>query len=482
MSIRKRLVLSNIAMILIPVFLFILAINLFVTIFFGDVKGAWDVINDTKNPDNALVKQEFSQLKKIASLSPEKLDDQNYLSLVNQKLMDHHAYLVVRKGNELTLKTSILKELSIDDLPAFGQEENSPQIQWSGGRHYNIQSYEFYYSDGTEGTIFLIHNSGSIVNNGRKLFPIMFGTLLFILIATNGLLTYFVSKSIIRPVNELMRAAQKITEGDLDFHIESKKKDELGKLSQTFDQMRQKLKESTELQIQYEENRKELVSNISHDLKTPITSIIGHVEGIRDGVANTSEKMNRYLQTIYTKSVNMDKLIDELALYSKLDLNRLPYDFEEVDIKSFLIDLLDELKFDIENEGVFVSFYSEENQFYKVLADREKIKRVITNIINNSLKYMNKDEKQIHITIKVAGENVVVQLQDNGSGITEAALPYIFDRFYRAEPSRNTRTGGSGLGLAIVKRIVEDHGGEIWVESKLNEGTNIFFTIKKSLG
>lgn len=477
MSIRKRLVLSNMAMVLIPVFLFILAAILLVSIFFEDVNGPWDFFNSSKNPETAIVKQEFTQLIKVASLTPEMLLDKNYLSNLDEK---NHGYLIVRKADELTFLSSNLNDISMDDLRLFGEVGDQRPMHWKENNHYNFQTYDFYFSDGEEGTIFLLSDVGSIENIGRKFFPIMFGTLLFILIVTNGLLSYFVSKSIIKPVNELMRAAKKISEGDLNFQIESKKKDELGKLSRAFDHMRKKLKESTELQLKYEENRKEMISNISHDLKTPITSIKGYVEGIRDGVANTPEKMDRYLQTIYTKSIDMDKLIDELALYSKLDLNRLPFQFEEVELKSYLEDLMEELKFDFENERVAFSFQAEKEVPYHIIADREKLKRVINNIVSNSLKYMDKDYKQISFKISEKKEKVVVEIQDNGPGIPEDALPNIFDRFYRVDQSRNSRTGGSGLGLAIVKRIIEEHGGEIWAKSKLGEGTSIFFTLKKS--
>ncbi|MGG3691680.1 sensor histidine kinase [Heyndrickxia ginsengihumi] len=478
MSIRKRLVLSNIAMVLIPVLLFIAAVLLLVSIFFGDIKRFMN-FGAAKNLDTTIINQEFTSIKKVASLSPEQLEHQNYLAAIDQKLRKHHASIIIRKDHKIIFKSSMVKQLSISTLPSFGEDDRWQPVQWVGSHHYIIQSYDFYFSNGKKGTVFIARDAGTFIHAGRALFLTLFGVLLLILISTNGLLTYFVSRTIIKPVNKLIQAAQKIGEGDLDFQIGIKQKDELGKLAQTFDHMRQKLKESINVQLQYEENRKELIANISHDLKTPITSIKGYVEGIRDGVANTPVKMERYLNTIYTKSVDMDKLIDELALYSKLDMNRLPYHFEEVNIQSFLLELIDELTFDLENENVALFFHTNSSEPYRVLADREKIKRAVTNIVSNSLKYMDKDKKSIEISIKgQADESVVVQIKDNGPGISEEALPYIFERFYRADPSRNTGTGGSGLGLAIVRRIIEDHGGNIWVESKIGKGTSIFFTLK----
>ncbi|WP_099156656.1 sensor histidine kinase [Virgibacillus ndiopensis] len=303
--------------------------------------------------------------------------------------------------------------------------------------------------------------------------------LLLILIITNGMLTYFVSKSIIKPIRELSKAATEISEGNLDFSIESMKNDELGQLSNTFEAMRLRLKEAEALQAHYEESRKELIASISHDLKTPMTSIKGYVKGVRDGVADTPEKMERYMDTIYTKANDMDQLIDELFLYSKLDLKRISFEFEEIDLHMYFTDFVEELRFDMEQDGGSVLFTINPDDSYIVKADREKLKRVVTNIIQNSLKYMDKETKKIQVSLQSETDQVVVKIKDNGSGMDEQAIPFIFDSFYRIDSSRNSTTGGSGLGLAIVKRIVEEHGGAIWAESELGEGTSIYFTLKK---
>ncbi|WP_202079825.1 sensor histidine kinase [Caldalkalibacillus salinus] len=482
MSIRKRLVLSNIAMVVIPILFFVLTTMLLVSIFFGDVRGFWQD-NHTGDPERASVNHEMVALKKVASLTPEQLENPDYLSSVNDTLMEDDTALIVRKGDELTFVPPHFDSLSPSDLPPFGAEQSQRPVQSIGAGHFYMQTYDYFYPDGTEGTLFLLRDPGATANVARQFFPLLFGSLILILIMTNGLLTYFVSKSILQPVNDLMRAAQEMSNGNLDFHIKPKKKDELGQLAQAFEHMRQKLKASTALQIQYEENRKELISNISHDLKTPITSIKGHVEGILDGVANTPDKMKRYLQNIHTKSTDMDRLIDELALYSKLDLKRLPFHFEEVNLKAFLTDVLEELTVDFEDEGVALSFHAEKapsNTSYDVIMDREQIKRVVVNVIHNSLKYMEKDEKKIRVRLKEHEDQVIVNIQDNGPGIPEEALPYVFDRFYRVDTSRNTKTGGSGLGLAIAKRILEEHRGDMWVESIVGEGTSVFFMLKKT--
>ncbi|WP_175615951.1 sensor histidine kinase [Piscibacillus halophilus] len=306
-----------------------------------------------------------------------------------------------------------------------------------------------------------------------------FISLLIVLIVTNGLLTYFVAKSIIKPIQQLSNGAQEITKGNLDFSIEVKGKDEISELAETFEKMRQQLKETEELNERYEQNRKELIASISHDLKTPITSIKGYVNGIRDGVANTPEKMNKYIETISAKSNELDDLIDELFMYSKLNLNKIPFHYEKMDLKAYLEDYVDELRFDIQERGGTVHFQIEEGTDYIVEADREKINRVMSNVIDNSLKYMDKEEPQIEVTLKSDQSQVTVEIKDNGSGISEESLKQIFDQFYRTDESRNSSTGGSGIGLAIVKQIIENHGGNVWAESKEGIGTSVYLTLPK---
>lgn len=300
-----------------------------------------------------------------------------------------------------------------------------------------------------------------------------------ILVITNGLLTYFVSKSIISPLKQLSMAAKKIGNGDLEYSIGYNKKDEIGELTNTFELMRIKLKDAKTAQQQYEQNRQELIASISHDLKTPLTSIKGYIKGIQDGVANTPEKLERYMNIIYKTTNDMDGLIDELFLYSRLDLQRIPFQFERVDLYAFLSDFVDELAFNLEKEQGTATLSANKADSYMVEADREKLKRVITNIVQNSMKYMDKNHKNIQVRLFSSANEVIVEIKDNGSGISKEDIPYIFESFYRTDTSRNSSTGGSGLGLSIVKGIIEKHGGTVWADSALGKGTSIYFKLKK---
>ena len=198
-----------------------------------------------------------------------------------------------------------------------------------------------------------------------------------------------------------------------------------------------------------------------------------------DGVANTPEKLDKYIRTIYNKANEMDTLINELTLYSKIDTNRIPYDFAKLNVAAYFKDCVEEIGLDLEAKGIALSYFNYATPDTQIIADPEQLRRVINNSIGNSVKYMNKTEKFINIRIKDVGDFIQVEIEDNGRGIAQKDLPYIFDRFYRTDASRNSATGGSGIGLSIVKKIREDHGGKIWATSKEDSGTTMYFVIRK---
>ena len=243
--------------------------------------------------------------------------------------------------------------------------------------------------------------------------------------------------------------------------------------------MRLRLKESTEEKRQQEKQNKELISNISHDLKTPITAIKGYMEGILDGVADTPEKMDKYIKTVYNKANDMDRLINELTLYSGIDNNRIPYNFHRINVADYFGDCVEEVGLDLESKNIELNYSNLVDPDTVIIADPEQMKKVINNIIGNSVKYMDKSKGIIDIRILDEIDAVRIEIEDNGKGIAAKDLPQIFERFYRTDASRNSSKGGSGIGLSIVKKIVEDHGGYIWATSKEGEGTCMHFVIRK---
>lgn len=277
----------------------------------------------------------------------------------------------------------------------------------------------------------------------------------------------------------MKNAVSEISSGNLDCEIIEDGDLEISELCSDFEKMRVELKNSINMKMKYDDNRKILVSSISHDLKTPITSIKGYVEGILDGVANTPEKEKEYLETIYSKAELMDVMIDDLLLYSKLDLNQIPFKYERTNIIEYFEYCVLESKPELLKSNIEIHLNNDLREEKYVIIDRERMKRVIINIIDNSRKYMNKEEGKININLRETNLSIIVEIRDNGTGINESDVNKIFDRFYRGNASRS-ETKGSGLGLAIAKQIVEGHKGKIWAISHGNEGTSILISFAKS--
>ncbi|MFF2177754.1 sensor histidine kinase [Lysinibacillus sp. NPDC058147] len=479
MSIKTRFLLSYVGVIIIAITLLIASVFLFSFAITGDVKAIEHFYKKSyvQKPLTTVEENAFLDLKLLAKKNPQQLLDIDQL----KKIGDPSIETVVRKDHQIIYTSQRdHAKLLLDSLPGFEATNiNSRDTIMIDNLFYTYVKFDFYFPDETEGSIFVLREVSSSAELTRELLPILFGILFLLFMVIIGLLNYLVSRSIINPISALKEGAERIKSGDLNFEISSHSNDEVGQLNRSFEEMRLKLKESVQLQLQYEENRKELLSNISHDLKTPITSIIGYVEGIKDGVANTEEKMDKYLTTIYTKAKDMDLLIDELFLFSKLDIKKIPFQMENVNIHQYMTDYVEEASFDLIAKDIHLQYVSSHTPLY-VQVDLDKLRRVLSNLLSNSEKYMDKQQKQIIISLLEKPDEVIIQVTDNGTGIDPVALPSIFERFYRAELSRNSQTGGSGLGLAIAKQIVLGMGGDIWATSELKEGTSIFFSLKKA--
>lgn len=324
-----------------------------------------------------------------------------------------------------------------------------------------------------------IADTGSSQTSIQIMTKDLFFTALVILIFTSVSIGLWIYRSVATPLVKLRKATQNIKEGNLDFVLEVDGTDEFAELCRDFEEMRRRLKESAEEKVLLDKENKELISNISHDLKTPITAVKGYVEGIMDGVADTPEKMDRYVRTIYNKTNEMDHLINELTFYSKIDTNRIPYTFSKLNVDDYFSDCAEEVGLELETRGIQLYYANYVEKDVLVIADGEQIRRVIHNIISNAIKYMDKPKGVIQIRVKDVGDFIQVEIEDNGKGIASKDLTYIFDRFYRTDLSRNSSKGGSGIGLSIVRKILEDHGGKVWATSREGIGTIMYFVLRK---
>ena len=414
-----------------------------------------------------------------AKTNPQRLEDKTYLERLNNEVSRKSTYLIVRKGELLYYAGNMDAAKSIFfKLPAYGEAD----LAEGAGYYFNdlekyVKQIDFRFSDGSKGSVFIVTRIYALIS--RHLLIYMLVAIIITLLFTSIMLTQWIQKSVFTPVNNLNEAMQKIKDGNLDYVLDSNDKGEIGNLYRNYEDMRLRLKESEEEKEENIQRNKEMIGNISHDLKTPITAIKGYVEGIMDGVADTPEKVDKYIKTIYNKANDMDRLINELTTYSGIDTNRIQYNFHRINIADYFGDCIEEVGLDLESKNIKLNYSNLTDHDTIVVMDPEQMKKVINNIISNSVKYMDKQNGEIDIRILDETDSIRVEIEDNGKGIAQKDLQRIFDRFYRTDASRNSAQGGSGIGLSIVKKIIEDHGGYIWATSKDGEGTCMHFVLRK---
>ena len=435
---------------------------------------------------NAVNSSIQAELETVRDANPDLLCDKDYLDEYCNGLTNDATDIIVNMDGEYVYSSyddnfddELYAELT--KMETLGKLDGLHGGMYLGGElQMLVNRVIFDCRDGKEGRLYIVTHIEHIVPQVKSMLIIFFVSLAAILVAASGCISVWVYRGLVAPIKKLQDATHNIAEGNLDFNLKSNRHDEIGELIDDFEVMRRKLKESAEEKIQNDKESRELISNISHDLKTPMTAIKGYVEGIMDGIADTPEKMDRYVRTIYNKTMDMDKLINELTLYSKIDANKIPYNFNKINVAEYFDDCVSELKVELESRNIELGYFNYADKAAVIIADPEQLKRVINNIISNSVKYMSTDRKGIiNIRISDADDFVQFEIEDNGKGIAQKDVQYIFDRFYRTDSSRNSAQGGSGIGLSIVKKIISDHGGQIWATSKEGTGTVMHFVLRK---
>lgn len=285
-----------------------------------------------------------------------------------------------------------------------------------------------------------------------------------------------VKKRILTPVEDLEKGVEEIAKGNYDVRVEMKMPNEIGDLISAFNVMADKLREDEQLKTEYEENRKALIANISHDLKTPMTSIEGYVEALIERNDLSAEKKKRYLKIIAGNTDYMRRLIDDLFLFSKLDMQKLDFHFEKMCVRPFLRDMMEELGLDFEERRISFSYRDELDEDIYANLDTKRFNQVIRNITGNAVKYGPEDGLAIDTRLYRKGDWFCIDIADNGPGIPKEKLPRIFERFYRVDGERSKDFAGTGLGLAIAGELVEAHGGSVSAASG-GAGTGTCFTI-----
>ena len=453
-----------------------------------------DPVNDVYKSLSALRENVITKVKK----DPEYYLDKKNAEALNEKTSANNTQVVIRVDGEYiynaveSFSDSLDRQLRMNDNNANinAIDEKTAETDYNsnmGVQEYLITQPSFYlcnqvsYSVGDRHVdIYMLTYYGNYMAKFRG--TIMGYSILMVLMMMllSGVVAFFVYQQFVNPLVKLKKAAERMGSGNLDEKIDfgDNRVDEVGELCESFENMRQKMSDFAKAKMRYEEENRQLISNISHDLRTPITTIKGYVEGIMDGVADTPEKQERYLKMIYSKANEMDSLINELSLYTNINNNAIPYEFHRVSVKDYFDDCMEEVYTTLLSRNMTLTYKNYCDDDVKVIVDPDQLKRVINNIITNAIKYTDKEYGQIDINIYDNDAEVKVSISDNGRGIDSDSLPHIFDRMYRADSARQSR-GGSGLGLAICKKIVEEHGGNIYATSQLGVGTTIVFTLKK---
>lgn len=455
-----------------------------------------------------ITQQDFEALVRIADDTPDRFLDEEYLDTLCDSLENHNSSLIIyRNGNVFYISNQQIYQ-KLNSLPGFSRYEpgTSGILFLDSSVPGLVKGKDFYFSDQSEGQIFMVTDLTRLLPRWERSVHELIFCLLLIIVITACLLILWIYNSIVRPMNILRIATRNIGAGHLDKPVPVNSTDEIGELCRDFEEMRIRLKEMINERMQYEQDTRIMISNMAHDLQTPITSIKGYAEGILDGVANTPEKEEKYIRTILSKATDMSYLIDELSVFAKVEQNTLPYHFLAIPLEEYFNDFLQDTMLDLETLHIRLDYTNSAARDTRILADPEQLKRVLNNIINNAVKYMDKEDGRIAITItdvplpkpaaplyrqlnkdgteanpvKKPEEFVQIEIADNGPGIAAKDLPHIFHRFYRADASRNSSKRGSGLGLAIVERIIYDHGGKVWARSTPGQGTSIYITLKKA--
>lgn len=304
---------------------------------------------------------------------------------------------------------------------------------------------------------------------------------LFIILISNLIMSVIASRTITAPIKKLSDGANEIAGGNLDYHIDYDSTNEIGTTVKSINDMTEKLKNLMQTKEEIEQSRKKMTAGIAHDLRTPLTSIKGYVEGLMDGIANTPEKQERYLNTIYSSAKDMENLLDELLTLSRFEEGKIKLELIRIDIVQFLREYLNERPQD--NRAVITFTPPSYKGSLDVMLDPNRFSRVLNNIISNAIKYSSTARKpRIDISLEVYDKSVIIALKDNGIGISDENLKHIFESFYRADQARTRVQDGSGLGLAVCKEIVELHNGHIWATSKEGSGTTMMISLQRYNG
>jgi len=408
MKIRTKLIIAFLIMILFPFGMSVLCVHFVMERQTTFLKSNYDIESSdyelSLNPITIIFNvtmNDYVALVQTADQNPDRFYDTDYLQKANDHLASRDSFLILKINGKVTFTGNSKQHKRMETLPGFIKYEKGTDniVYMDQGASMVTKKKDFYFSNGTQGQLFLVTNLASLAPHWKKaIFDLIYSFLAIILI-TALLLVIWLYRSIAYPISILRIATIQIGAGNLDYPIHPISSDEIGELCQEFEEMRIRLKSMMDERIHYEDATREMLNNVSHDLKTPLTAIKGYSEGLLDGIAGTEEMQHKYLHTIYAKANDMTYLVEELSLFAKMEQSRLHYDLIPINLSDYFTDCMEDLSLDLQSYGMTLSMFNSTPPDTKVMADPEKLKRVIFNIVNNAEKYMDHSPSTLHVII-----------------------------------------------------------------------------------
>lgn len=472
MKIKTKFIISLVLLVLLPAIFTLFITNNFLSENFDFVHffdTYYDIFDNFSN-----VSQEFEEYVKPHTDSPDFFLSETFERDAFNQFSSTFLIVEVSKNNQIYFTTFVdeIENLNFFERYLFRSlEESQPNIK------YSLKHHHYELSDGNTIDVRVKIDSTRLevaYQVFEKVFFILYGTLNLILLAV---LLSWISNPIKRSIKKLTFTTNEIKRGNLSAKLDYDEEDDFQELAESIESMRSSLEASVHKQQVLELEKKELIANISHDLRTPITSIRGYVQGLKDGVARTSETRKEYLETIESKTYMIESLLNDLFEITRYDTNAIKLNMQIVNLRDFLTDCVDELDSDVKKVGGRLSLHYIIKETH-IKVDPEKLMRVFINAIENSIKYRSSRPLEIVILANQDDDGVFINISDNGIGVSESELPRIFERFYRADKSRNLDIKGSGIGLSICREIISSHGGKIWATGNDSHGLTISIRLK----
>lgn len=375
-------------------------------------------------------------------------NEEKIREIVNRDTSQAEVFIVDTKGNViLSHSNHFEKQFDINKI-----------LEEQGRTNFNNTKIKYYYLNVLDNNRYVLIPKILYMGDNSKLFPL--GIVVFLILFF--LLTY----GRVKYINKLSRGTIEIAKGDLNYRVEINGKDELSLLGKNINYMTEELSQLKEREKEVEKNKDRLIVSVSHDLRTPLTSIIGYIKLIKEN-NGLDNNIKRYIDIIDNKAESLENLINDLFEYTKLIACDVKIEKINISLNEFMRQVVEGMM-PVCNENDLSILFEVPEQELNVNVDPNKMVRVFENIIANAIRYSNKKSK-IYVKVSKYENGAIVSIENEGKAIKNEELNKIFEMFYRTDESRNNKTGGAGIGLSIAKSIVELHNGEVWAECQGNK-------------